>query len=242
MKLTRDGSTNCALLKEVADWENRPAWFRFRDTYDPVLARWCRSYGLDRDSIDEVCQRIWIELADRMKTFEYDPNRTFRGWLRRLCESRVLNFLRQRRAACASQPRRTDRRFPEAIASRSCAIDPDGTDDGRPTDCSSSCRTQGEKAQTAVRLKVKPRHVGCVLAGRRLRLERRADCPLAGDDPYRGVRRPGSGGPDALRRRKASFGRLDGRTVMVIRAGKAGDHVVLPWRGNPTLARRRHPR
>src|SRR5579859_4957619 len=94
-----DGSTNRGLLREVADWENHPAWLRFRDTYDPLMVRWCRGYSLDGDSIDEVCQRIWIELADRMKTFEYDPNRTFRGWLRRLCESRVLNFLRQRRAA-----------------------------------------------------------------------------------------------------------------------------------------------
>src|SRR5262249_43543742 len=99
MKLAGDGSTNPALLTEVADWENQPAWFRFRDTYGPHMARWCRGYGLDRDSVDEVCQRVWIELADRMKTFEYDPNRTFRGWLRRLCESRVLDFLRQRRAA-----------------------------------------------------------------------------------------------------------------------------------------------
>ena len=99
MRLTGDGSTNPTLLTEVADWEDQPAWLRFRETYNPLMARWCRGYGLDRDSIDEVCQRIWIELADRMKTFEYDPNRTFRGWLRRLCESRVLNFLRQRRAA-----------------------------------------------------------------------------------------------------------------------------------------------
>ena len=99
MRLAGDGSTNRSLLIAVADWQNRPAWLQFRDTYDPLLARWCRGFGLDRDSIDEVCQRIWIELAGRMKTFEYDPNRTFRGWLRRLCECRALNFLSERRAA-----------------------------------------------------------------------------------------------------------------------------------------------
>ena len=37
------------------------------------------------------------KLADRMKTFQYDPSRSFGGWLRRLCESRIIDFLRQRR-------------------------------------------------------------------------------------------------------------------------------------------------
>ncbi len=100
MRLVDDGSTSPTLLSEVADWQDHPAWVSFRGRYDPLLRRWCRGYGLDEDSIDEVCQRIWIELADRMRTFHYDPNRTFRGWLRRVCESRVLDFLRQRQAVC----------------------------------------------------------------------------------------------------------------------------------------------
>ena len=37
-----------------------------------------------------------------MRTFHYDPSGTFRGWLRRVCESRVLDFLRQRQAAVSS--------------------------------------------------------------------------------------------------------------------------------------------
>ena len=104
MRLVDDSSTSPTLLREVSDWQDHPAWVSFRDRYDPLLRGWCRGFGLDDDSIDEVCQRIWIELADRMKTFHYDPNRTFRGWLRRLCESRVVDFLRQRQAVCSPQP------------------------------------------------------------------------------------------------------------------------------------------
>ncbi len=66
------------------------------------MREWCRGYRLDNDSIEEICQRVWIELADRMKSFQYDPNRTFRGWLRRLCESRVVDFLRNGRPAASS--------------------------------------------------------------------------------------------------------------------------------------------
>src|SRR6185312_15839178 len=99
MRPSDDRSTNRALLAAVADWQDQPAWLQFMDTYNPMLVRWCRGYGLGEELIEEVCQRIWVELADRMKTFEYDPNRTFRGWLRRLCQSRVVDFLRRKRAA-----------------------------------------------------------------------------------------------------------------------------------------------
>ncbi len=99
MLRVEDGSTSPTLLREVADWRNDPAWSRFRGRYDPLLRRWCREYGLDEESIDEVCQRIWIELANRMQTFRYDPDGTFRGWLRRLCTSRVVDFMRQRKTA-----------------------------------------------------------------------------------------------------------------------------------------------
>ncbi len=107
MRLECDGSTDPVLLREVANWKNHPAWVSFREIYNPALRRWCRGFGLNEDSTDEVCQRIWIELANRMKTFEYDSSRTFRGWLRLLCKSRALNFMREQRGCFVRQPRRT---------------------------------------------------------------------------------------------------------------------------------------
>src|SRR5262245_730063 len=53
-------STSPTLLSEVSDWRNDRAWVSFHDRYDPLLRRWCRVRGLDEDSVDEVCQRIWI--------------------------------------------------------------------------------------------------------------------------------------------------------------------------------------
>jgi DNA-directed RNA polymerase specialized sigma24 family protein len=153
MRLASDGSTNPTLLKKVADWGDHLAWVRFRDTYNPLLERWCRGYGLDEDTVDEVCHRIWIELADRMKTFEYDPDRTFRGWLRRLCESRVLNFLRQRRTASLLSLNEW-REGLESIASRRLT-DPDVTDEGGDLP-HLFLLAEAEKVQATVRAKVKP--------------------------------------------------------------------------------------
>ena len=115
MRLPSDEHTSSGLLRDVADWANHPAWVRFRDHYDPLIRHWCGGFGLDKDSLDEVSQRIWIELAERIKTFRYDPNRTFRGWLKSVCKSRVVDFLRQRQALSLLSLDENDSR-PEAEA------------------------------------------------------------------------------------------------------------------------------
>ncbi len=151
-----EGSTSPTLLSEVSDWQDHPAWVIFRGRYDPLLRRWCRGYGLDDDSVDEVCQRIWIELADRMRTFHYDPNRTFSGWLRRLCDSRVVDFLRQRQAV--SLLSLNDRDGEREDGARGAAIDPDEKDHGE--EAADLLRLyllgEAEKVQAAVKANVKP--------------------------------------------------------------------------------------
>jgi RNA polymerase sigma-70 factor (ECF subfamily) len=150
-----DGSTNSKLLGKVSDWRDHLAWVRFQNWCNPMLRRWCRGDGLDEESIDEVCQLILIELANRMRTFQYDPNRTFRGWLRRLCHSRVLDFLRQRQRQ-AVRLRSLDERDDEPEAgARGASIDPDERDDADPLRC--DLLGEVEKVQAAVRAKVKPR-------------------------------------------------------------------------------------
>jgi len=85
-----------------------------------------------------------------MKTFEYDPERTFRGWLRRLCESRVVDFLRQRQAAALLG---LDERVADsAVAPSPSAMGPEGTDDG----VHLFLVEEGAKVQAAVRARVKP--------------------------------------------------------------------------------------
>ena len=158
MKRFGDGSTSPTLLSQVAAWDDHPAWVRFRDTYDHRLRCWCRGYGLDSDAIDEICQRIWIELAGRMRTFEYDPSRSFRGWLRRLCESRVLNFLRKRRTHPSFSL--DDRDGEPAAGGRGTASEPAGISEGEGEGSSDPFRLyllgECEKVQAAVRARVKP--------------------------------------------------------------------------------------
>jgi RNA polymerase sigma factor (sigma-70 family) len=108
MKQKEGSTTSPALLKRVADWRDHPAWCDFCASYDPLIHSWCGGYGLDGSTLEDLCQEIWVELADRMRTYQYDPGKTFRGWLRKLCNSRALDLIRRRRTrsvrSLADQP------------------------------------------------------------------------------------------------------------------------------------------
>ena len=92
------GTTNPTLLNRLGDWRDHEAWVDFVTRYDPVIRSTSSRYRLDAESTEELCQQVWIDLARRMQTYRYDPGKTFRGWLRRLCQSRAIDLLRKKNA------------------------------------------------------------------------------------------------------------------------------------------------
>jgi RNA polymerase sigma factor (sigma-70 family) len=92
------GTTNPTLLNRLCDWRDHEAWVDFVTRYDPVIRLNCRRFRLSAENADELSQRVWIDLARRMRTFRYDPGKTFRGWLRRLCQWRAIDLMRKKNA------------------------------------------------------------------------------------------------------------------------------------------------
>jgi RNA polymerase sigma factor (sigma-70 family) len=88
--------TSPTLLGRTADWRDRAAWQEFVARYDPLIRSWCREYRLDDDMAEDVSQLFWIELAEKMRSFRYDPSRRFRGWLRRCFHWRAVDAIRER--------------------------------------------------------------------------------------------------------------------------------------------------
>jgi RNA polymerase sigma factor (sigma-70 family) len=88
--------TSPTLLRQTADWQDHAAWRGFVARYDPLIQSWCREYRLDDNLAGDVSQLFWIELADKMRSFRYDPSRRFRGWLRRCFHWRVVDAIRER--------------------------------------------------------------------------------------------------------------------------------------------------
>ena len=92
------GTTNPTLLNRLGDWRDHDAWVDFVVRYEPMIRFTSSRYRLDAATTEELCQRVWIDLARRMRTFRYDPGLTFRGWLSRLCQSRAIDLLRKKKA------------------------------------------------------------------------------------------------------------------------------------------------
>jgi RNA polymerase sigma factor (sigma-70 family) len=92
------GTTNPTLLNRLGDWRDHEAWVDFVTHYDPVIRSISGRYRFDAESTEELCQRVWIDLARRMRTYRYDPGKRFRGWLCWLCQARAIDLLRKKKA------------------------------------------------------------------------------------------------------------------------------------------------
>lgn len=76
------GPTSVTLLQRLRDEPaDQSAWEAFVERYSPTIRSWCRRWRLQEEDIDEVVQTVLVELASKMRTFAYDPSRSFRGWL-----------------------------------------------------------------------------------------------------------------------------------------------------------------
>jgi RNA polymerase sigma factor (sigma-70 family) len=76
------GPTSVTLLQRLRDEPaDQSAWEAFVERYSPTIRAWCRRWRLQEEDINEVVQTVLVELASKMRTFSYDPSRSFRGWL-----------------------------------------------------------------------------------------------------------------------------------------------------------------
>ena len=61
---------------------DQTAWGEFTERYGRKIYSWCRQWNLQEADAEDVTQTVLLKLADKMRTFVYDPSRSFRGWLK----------------------------------------------------------------------------------------------------------------------------------------------------------------
>ena len=207
------GTTNPTLLNRLGDWRDHEAWVDFVTRYDPVIRFTSRRYRLDAETTEELCQRVWIDLARRMRTFRYDPGKTFRGWLRRLCQSRAIDLLRKKKADAVESLE--DQPAGSLLEDASAGIEVDeSAASERPL-----LLRQAEEVQDAVRRRVERTDVAGLLEHRHPWAVRPRDLGSRGHLLLRRLRRREAGGPDASRRRATAPGRTRGDEPEVGRTG-----------------------
>ncbi len=74
--------TSKSLLQRLRQPGNDPAWERFVRLYTPLLYFWANRCGCPRGEADDLVQDIFATLLEKMPAFAYDPERSFRAWLR----------------------------------------------------------------------------------------------------------------------------------------------------------------
>jgi RNA polymerase sigma-70 factor (ECF subfamily) len=70
------------LLRLGQDPQNQAAWRDFVKRYGRQLYHWCRRWHLQEADAEDVTQNVLVILAERLRTFRYDPAGSFRAWLK----------------------------------------------------------------------------------------------------------------------------------------------------------------
>jgi RNA polymerase sigma factor (sigma-70 family) len=89
--------TSASLLARLReDPDDQAAWQAFVARYAPRIASWCQGWGLQDADTHDVTQNVLLKLAGQMRTFTYDPNGSFRAWLKTLTRHAWSDFVRSR--------------------------------------------------------------------------------------------------------------------------------------------------
>lgn len=99
-RASRGGSTSRSLLAD-AQGHDPTAWTRLVNLYAPLVAAWCRRWGLAEQEIADVLQEVFAAVARNLGAFRKErPSDTFRGWLATITRNKLRDHYRQR----ADQP------------------------------------------------------------------------------------------------------------------------------------------
>lgn len=88
-------STSLSLL-ERARARDSDAWRRILHLYSPLVATWCRQWGLRAEDCEDVAQEVFSSVAAHLGDFQRDTKcGSFRGWLFTITRNKLRDYLRR---------------------------------------------------------------------------------------------------------------------------------------------------
>jgi RNA polymerase sigma factor (sigma-70 family) len=86
--------TNASLLARLRrPTIDQAAWADFVRRYGPLVLGWCRHWRLQETDAQDVTQVVLARLVEKMRTFQYDPARSFRAYLKTLVRDAWCDFV-----------------------------------------------------------------------------------------------------------------------------------------------------
>ena len=90
------GSTSRSLLAG-AKQDDPSAWERIVRLYAPLVASWCRRWGVAEQDIGDLLQDVFSAVASHLDRFRKEqPGDTFRGWMATIARNKVRDHFRRR--------------------------------------------------------------------------------------------------------------------------------------------------
>ncbi|WP_250846781.1 RNA polymerase sigma factor [Aquisphaera insulae] len=72
-------------------------WDDFMRRYGPMIRQWCRRWKLQDADAEDVTQDVLARLASRLRTFEYDPSRSFRAYVKTVAHFAWCDLIESRK-------------------------------------------------------------------------------------------------------------------------------------------------
>ena len=89
-----DVRTSVTLLGRLRAGAADPAaWAEFVARYQPLLLAWGRRWGLQEADAHDVTQTVLLRLSERLGNFQYDPAKSFRGYVKTLARYAWLDLM-----------------------------------------------------------------------------------------------------------------------------------------------------
>jgi RNA polymerase sigma-70 factor (ECF subfamily) len=89
--------TRTTLLYRLKDWQDRPSWQDFFDTYWKLIYGVAIKSGLNKAEAEDAVQETMISVVKHMPTFKYDrATGSFKAWLLTMTRWRIADQFRKR--------------------------------------------------------------------------------------------------------------------------------------------------
>jgi len=89
--------TRHSLLSRLKDWDDQESWRDFFNTYWKLIYSAAIKAGLSDAEAQDVVQETIVTVTKKIKDLKYDPALgSFKGWLRTVTRSRIVDHYRKR--------------------------------------------------------------------------------------------------------------------------------------------------
>jgi RNA polymerase sigma-70 factor (ECF subfamily) len=86
--------TRLSLLQRLSNRADTKSWREFNELYEPMLLAYLLKQGVDRNSVQDVVQNVFILLLRKLHQFDRGKGR-FRTWLWQVAHNALVDFRRK---------------------------------------------------------------------------------------------------------------------------------------------------